>query len=166
MGWRDRLPVVKSPDANCANSAKTSGREGFGTFGSFGIEGETAEAPREAAQAPAELAAPTAAVEARAAALSAAFADPEVQADHAAIMADAWPNGQPARTDPPADLVQRLAVAMAAPRPWRRVTDPVIGLAYFRGQAHRRLEPLDPLARGLLVQAEEADARRHGGQAG
>jgi hypothetical protein len=64
-------------------------------------------------------------------------------------------------TTPPADLVERLAAAMAAPRPWQRIEgDPAPALAYFRGQAHRRLERLDPLARGLLVQAAEAEARR------
>jgi hypothetical protein len=66
-----------------------------------------------------------------------------------------------AATDPPADLIERLAQANAAPRPWQRVVDdPAAALAYCRGQARRRLDRLNPLARGLLVQAEEADARR------
>jgi hypothetical protein len=58
-------------------------------------------------------------------------------------------------------LVERLAVAMAVPRPWQRVTGPA-GLAYMRQQARRRLATLagNPQARGLLVQAEEAEARR------
>jgi hypothetical protein len=108
----------------------------------------------------ADHAALAAAVEARARALAGIFADSDVRADHAAIMADTWPNGPPPRTEPPADLVQRLAVALAAPRPWQRMTDPEKALAYFRAQGRRRLAPLDPLARWLLVQAEEAEARR------
>ena len=82
--------------------------------------------------------------------------------DSAYIRRDQWPEGgPPAVTEPPADLVERLAQAMAAPRPWQRVVgDPAPALAYFRGEARRRLDRLDPLARGMLVQAEEAEARR------
>jgi hypothetical protein len=76
----------------------------------------------------------------------------------------AAPSPPLARPEPPPEPVERLARAMAAPRPWQRVTDPERGLAYFRGQARNRLTTLDPIARGLLVQAEEGAARRHGGR--
>jgi hypothetical protein len=60
-------------------------------------------------------------------------------------------------------MVERLAQAMAAPRPWQRVVgDPAPALAYFRAQARRRLDRLDGQARGLLVQAEESQARQWG----
>ena len=99
---------------------------------------------------------------ARATVLAGAYSDPDVQADRAAIAADAWPDdARPAATDPPSDLVERLAQAMAAPRPWQRIEgDPAPALAYFRGMARNRLDRLDGLARGLLVQAAEAEARR------
>jgi hypothetical protein len=81
-----------------------------------------------------------------------------VQADRAAIMADGWPAGAPARTEPPADLVERLAGAMAQPKPWQHITDRERAMSHFMADARRRLAALDPLARGLLVQAEEAKA--------
>lgn len=82
--------------------------------------------------------------------------------DRASIASVVWQGDRPAPTDLPADLVERLAQAMVAPRPWQRVTDPVRALAYFNAQARRRLAPLDALSRGLLVQAEETTARRWG----
>jgi len=100
----------------------------------------------------------------RTAALTGAFDDPGVLVYREAIATDVWPSPLPP-SEPPAGLVERLARAMATPRPWQRVTDPQRGLAYFRGQARRRLTAIDPIARGLLVQAEEAAARRHGGRA-
>ncbi len=91
----------------------------------------------------------------------------DVLADREAIAAEEPGRVAPPST-PPADLVERLAAAMAAPRPWQRVAgDPAPALAYFMGQARRRLAPLDGLARGLLVQAAEDEARRwaaHRGQ--
>ena len=102
------------------------------------------------------------ACQARAPALAGAGAYPEAVADRAAIAADTWPGGhRPATTEPPADMVGRLAQALAAPRPWQRVVgDPAPALAYFRAQPRNRLARLDGLARGLLVQAEEAAAQR------
>ena len=85
---------------------------------------------------------------------------PDVQADRAAIAAEGL-NEPFTPSVPPADLVERLAAAMAAPRPWQRIEgDPAPALAYCRGEARRRLDRLDGLARGLLVQAAEAEARR------
>jgi hypothetical protein len=53
--------------------------------------------------------------------------------------------------------VQRLSTALARPRPWQSITDPERAQAYFEAQARQRLSMLgDLLARGLLVQAEEA----------
>ena len=96
---------------------------------------------------------------ARAAALAGAYSDPEVLADRVAIEAEA--PGRVVPTTPPAALVERLAAAMASPRPWQRVVgDAAPALAYFKAEARRRLTPLDGLARGLLVQAVEAEARR------
>jgi hypothetical protein len=93
-------------------------------------------------------------------ALAGACCAPDVLADRAAIAAEV-PGRTAAPSIPPADMVERLAVAMAVPRPWQRIEgDPAPALAYFRGQARRRLDALDGLARGLLVQAAEAEARR------
>jgi hypothetical protein len=86
--------------------------------------------------------------------------DPDVQADRRAIAADAWPGAHPAPAPPPADMEERLAAALAAPRPWQRITDETKALAYFRGMARNRLAPLDGLARGLMVSNAEAEARR------
>jgi hypothetical protein len=36
-------------------------------------------------------------------------------------------------------LVQRLAAALATPRPWQRITDPERAHAYFEGRAKRML---------------------------
>jgi hypothetical protein len=54
------------------------------------------------------------------------------------------------------ELIERLAAVLANPRPWQRVTNPEKALVYFKGQAHRLLGPLDPIARGQFVAAEEA----------
>jgi hypothetical protein len=98
------------------------------------------------------------------AALAGFLDHPDALDDRAAIAADTWPAGpRPAAAEPPADLVERLVAATAAPRPWQRIEgDPAPALAYFRGEARRRLDRLDPLARGLLVQAAETEARRWG----
>lgn len=84
---------------------------------------------------------------------------PDVLTDDAAIAeAEALPVAAP--TDPPADLVERLACAMARPRRWQRIVDPERDLAYYQVGARHRLAALDPLARGLLLQIEEAAARK------
>jgi hypothetical protein len=58
-------------------------------------------------------------------------------------------------------LVTRLAAAMAVPTPWQRMTDPLPGMAYLRGEARRRMSLLpDNAARLALVVAAEADAVR------
>lgn len=80
--------------------------------------------------------------------------------DRAAVAADCWPANPPQHPPPPAELVERLAKALAAPRPWQRVTDPVQAADYFAGEARRRLARLDPLSRGLLVAACEREAAR------
>jgi hypothetical protein len=86
---------------------------------------------------------------------------PDVQADRAAIAAEEPGRVSLRPTPPPAELVKRLALAMAAPKPWQHIEgDPALAMAYFRGMARNRLAPLDGLARGLLVQAAEAEARR------
>jgi hypothetical protein len=55
-----------------------------------------------------------------------------------------------------ADLVERLARALAAPRPWQRVTDQDRALDYFRGEAKRRLSLLpDPKAQAAMVARDE-----------
>jgi hypothetical protein len=84
------------------------------------------------------------------------------QEERDAIVAEA---AMPAPPEPPPlaiddPLVTRLAVALMAPRPWQKITDPEKALLYFQGEALRRLQRLNPLARGLLVSAEEAEARR------
>jgi hypothetical protein len=57
-------------------------------------------------------------------------------------------------------MVKALAEAMAA-NPAHRITDRDKAMAYFRSMARRRLAATnDRLARGLLVAAEEARARR------
>lgn len=93
--------------------------------------------------------------------LAGAYSAPDVLPDRAAIAAEV-PGRVVAPSIPPTDAgVERLAAALAAPRPWQRIEgDPAPALAYFQGQARRRLDRLDPLARGLLVQATEAEARR------
>ena len=64
---------------------------------------------------------------------------------------------------PPDDLVERLAAALAAPRPWQRIVgDPARAMAYFRGMARNRLDRLDPVARGLRVSSAEAEALASG----
>ena len=94
------------------------------------------------------------------AALAGAYAAPDVLADRQAIAAE--PPARPAAPSiPPTDLVERLAAALAAPRPWQRIEgDPARAMAYFRGMARNRLDRLDPVARGLLVSSAEAEARR------
>ena len=87
---------------------------------------------------------------------------PDVLLDRAAIAAEGL-NEAFTPSVPPPDLVERLAAAMAAPRPWQHVVgDPAPALSYYQGEARRRLERLDETARGLLVQAVEAEARRYG----
>ncbi len=61
-------------------------------------------------------------------------------------------------------LVERLAQAEAAPRPWQKISDPAKALPLLRGEARRRLERLDPVARGLLVSSAEAEAARFRGK--
>ncbi len=191
MGWRDRLRVAlaaedEAPDAaecahaKTANSAKTPIAEGGGEVlahlavlaeghlaesGAAGTIGNPANDPAPLPQSPAadaDLAAMRAACEARAAALTRAYDDPEAQADRTAIAAEAQSLAPPP-SSPVTDIVERLAQAMAAPRPWQRIEgDPAPALAYFRGMARNRLAPLDPQARGLLVQAAETEARRWG----
>jgi hypothetical protein len=90
------------------------------------------------------------------------FVSPALDIERAAIQAEA---AMPAPPAPPPlavhdPLVQRLAAALMAPRPWQKITDPEKALAYFQGEALHRLRPLDPLARGLLVSAEENEANR------
>ena len=126
-----------------------------------------AEAPRLAALAglagahPVERnpAALTAACDAREPALAGAYADADVREDREAIVADRWAGHPPEWTEPPTGQVERLARALARPRVGQRISDPEKAMTYFRGEARRRLAPLDPLARGLLVSAEEAEAR-------
>ena len=84
-------------------------------------------------------------------------------ADRAAIAADTWPGPRPDRPgEPPADLVGRLAAALAVERSCQRMTDRDRALRYFRSEALRRLMRLDPLAPGLLV----GEAERHAGAPG
>jgi hypothetical protein len=54
------------------------------------------------------------------------------------------------------NLVERLAAVFARSAPWQRVTDPQTAMPYFQARARATLAPLNPLARGLLVAAEEA----------
>jgi hypothetical protein len=64
------------------------------------------------------------------------------------------PWGEPTDTPPAAEhLVQRLAAALAKPRPWQRATDPELALRYFEGRAKQMLAiARDPVA---LVEHEE-----------
>jgi hypothetical protein len=146
MGWRDRLvrtDVGQSSDANSANSAESPPGPAIGTNGTIGI-----------GVFPDNQAKPS-------------WADAHAGADPVVVLADASPGGKPSLyPEPTPELVDRLAAAMATPRPWQWVSDPAPGLAYLRAQARRRLRHLDPLARGLLVDSEEAGARRQGGDGG
>ncbi len=83
-----------------------------------------------------------------------------VQAEVVALLATMAHDGPAAPAGPPADLVERLAAALATDRPWQRVTEAAKALPYLKQQARQRLVPLDGQARGLLVQAEEAAAAR------
>ena len=58
----------------------------------------------------------------------------------------------------PDDLVNRLATVFARSTPWQRVIDPETAMPYLQARARATLAPLNPLARGLLVAAEEARA--------
>ena len=99
--------------------------------------------------------------------LALAAADPERAGDHLRGEASVVP---PATTPPfdddlepssrlvPDDLVDRLAAVLTRPAPWQRVIDPGKAMPYFQARARATLGPLDPLARGLLVAAEEARA--------
>jgi hypothetical protein len=87
--------------------------------------------------------------------------------ERAAIPADHWAADRPTPDprEPDNALVERLARALAVPRPWQRPNDLDRALDYFRAAADGRLDGLDALARGLLVTAAEAEAQRYGGQA-
>jgi hypothetical protein len=69
------------------------------------------------------------------------------------------PWGKPIdRPPPPERLVQRLAAALASPRPWQRIVDPERARGYFEGRARRWLATAnDPLA---VVEREERAAER------
>jgi hypothetical protein len=58
----------------------------------------------------------------------------------------------------PEDLVNRLATVLARSTPWQRMIETETAMPYFQARAYATLAPLDPLARGLLVTAEEARA--------
>jgi hypothetical protein len=91
-----------------------------------------------------------------------AFDDPDVAAERKAIAADRWPPERlsPAPTEPPAELVERLADALAA-RPGHRITNRDQAMPYFRAEVRRRLTLTnDPLARGLLAGAVAADGKQ------
>jgi hypothetical protein len=71
---------------------------------------------------------------------------------------DTWPNAivSPAEPKPPPPppqhVVQRLAVALARPRPWMHVADPERAASYFRARAlHMLAAAHDPVA---LVERE------------
>jgi hypothetical protein len=77
----------------------------------------------------------------------------DVAADRVAVAADVWTPDRPAPhpTNPPADMVEALAEALAR-TPGQRITDPVKAMEYFRSEARRRLAMTnDPMARGLLL---------------
>ena len=182
MAWADRLRVVLATEAaapfstecahaKTANSAKTPGRAGSAeVLAHLAVLAEGCFAEKDVAAIPAndpsgDLVEEIVGAGGGPPALADASAA-DAQADRAAIAAEA-PGPVVPPSDPPADLVERLAQAMAAPRPWQRVVgDPAPAIAYFRGQARRRLERLDGLAAGLLVQAVEAEARSIQGDAG
>lgn len=83
------------------------------------------------------------------------FGERDAADDREAVVADAWPEGEPPRHPPvPDGLVERLARAETA-LPWQCATSSA-GLDYLRANARLRLGRLDPLARGLLVGAAEA----------
>ncbi len=148
MGWADRLAAVlreKTPDADCADCAdcppaaprrEQTAETAQSAWGCF-AEKDAVGGARPGILEPASLAG--------------AYSAPDGLADREAIAAEEPGRVAPPST-PPADLVERLAAAMAAPRPWQRVAgDPAPALAYFMGQARRRLAPLDGLARGRPV---------------
>jgi hypothetical protein len=62
------------------------------------------------------------------------------------------------------ELVARLAAVMPRTRPRQRVTNPERAAYHFQAQAWRRLEPLDPIARRLLVQAEQDEPWKSSGR--
>jgi hypothetical protein len=99
--------------------------------------------------------------------LALADADPERAGDYLYGKASAVP---PTATPPvdgspdsipspvPDDLVNRLAAVLARSTPWQRMIETETAMPYFQARAHATLAPLDPLARGLLVTAEEMRA--------
>ena len=98
--------------------------------------------------------------------LALAAADPERAGDY--LRGEARivpPAAQPVDDSPqpipppvPDDLVGRLAAALTRSTPWQRMIVPETAMPYFQARAHATLAPLDPLARGLLVTAEETRA--------
>jgi hypothetical protein len=77
---------------------------------------------------------------------------------------DAWPNAivlpaEPKPPPPPPEhLVQRLAAALATPRPWMHVADPERAASYFRARALHMLAAVrDPVA---VAEREEREAAR------
>ena len=71
------------------------------------------------------------------------------------------PDQEPIPLPSEAELIEALAAAMAAPRPWQQTSDRERAMPYYRDAARRRLRSVrgDPLACGLLVSSEEAMAR-------
>jgi hypothetical protein len=62
------------------------------------------------------------------------------------------------RPSPPEGLVQRLAVALATPRPWQRIVDAERAHGYFKGRARHLLSTVhDWLA---VVEREEEAAKK------
>jgi hypothetical protein len=70
-----------------------------------------------------------------------------------AAASEPWP-------EPPAEQVDRLARALAAPRPWQRITDPEQAMQnYFRPGALRRLRLTPPPERERMVILAEEGAQ-------
>jgi hypothetical protein len=65
---------------------------------------------------------------------------------------------QPIPLPVPDNLVSRMAAVLARSTPWQRMIVPETATPYFQARAHATLAPLDPLARELLVTAEETRA--------
>jgi exodeoxyribonuclease-5 len=82
---------------------------------------------------------------------------PEAQAREVVVSGDR--DAPTHRSPPPEHLVQRLATALATPRPWQRPTDPERALRYFEGRAKQMLAAArDP---ATLVAREERLAIEH-----
>jgi exodeoxyribonuclease-5 len=83
---------------------------------------------------------------------------PEVEAHGIVVSRDG--DAPTHRFPPPEHLVQRLATALATPRPWQRRVDPERALRYFEGRAKQMLAAArDP---ATLVAREERLAIEHG----